>query len=267
MRKLLLSLSLIITLVANAFAQDGNHYGIYIGAGINNMRIDSRMFVDDSQPYTINDITITADSNIINKTSVAYLPIENAKMRVNAGFVLGGYYEYMVSDMLGLKFDLLYNGNGYSLKGDITKKDIIDTTQFYVYNYSSTTKASNISASVMASLHFLKDRMTVELGVQPSYCIQIIKEAEWTLNKSRINKSTIYEKTKEYNPFNFAIVGGVSGSITEHLFVSARYCFGMVDIFKSKTPYLSDEGNIKYLYDEAKSKTNSLLITLGYKIK
>lgn len=119
----------------------------------------------------------------------------------------------------------------------------------------------------MASLHLLNDKMTVELGVQPNYCIQIIKEAEWTLNKSRINKSTIYEKTKEYNPFNFAIVGGLTGYITEHIFVSARYSLGMVDIFNAKKPYLSNEGKIKYLYDDVDSKTNSLLITLGYRFK
>lgn len=267
MKKLLLSLSLIITLVANIFAQDNNRYGIYFGAGINNMRIDSRMFVDDSQPYTINEITITADSNIINKTNVAYLPIENARKKANTNIVIGGYYEYRFNDLLGLRFDLLYNGGGYSLKGDITKRDIIDTIQYFVYNYSASTKASNISASVMASLHVLNDKMTVELGVQPSYCIQIIKEAEWTLNKSRINKSTIYEKTKEYNPFNFAIVGGLTGYITEHIFVSARYSLGMVDIFNAKNPYLSNEGKIKYLYDDVDSKTNSLLITLGYRFK
>ena len=198
---------------------------------------------------------------------MAYLPIENARKKANTNIVIGGYYEYRLNDLLGLRFDLLYNGGGYSLKGDITKREIIDTTQYFVYNYSASTKASNISASVMASLHVLNDKMTVELGVQPSYCIQIIKEAEWTLNKSRINKSTIYEKTKEYNPFNFAIVGGLTGYITEHIFVSARYSLGMMDIFNAKKPYLSNEGKIKYLYDDVDSKTNSLLITLGYRFK
>ena len=41
----------------------------------------------------------------------------------------------------------------------------------------------------------------------------------------------------------------------------------MVDIFNAKNPYLSNEGKIKYLYDDVDSKTNSLLITLGYRFK
>lgn len=240
-------------------AQNESHYGFYLGMGINNMSIDNRLYYDDSQVNTTYSI-IEGDTTYMAR----YLPIDDAKVSPNARFVIGGFYEYEISKVLGLQFHLLYNEYGYKISGTIDQKDIADDN-INTYKYKANTKMSNISAALLLKINVIKKDLSVELGFQPSYCFRMIKETEYSI----IHKSNVYESNKEYNPLNVCSSIGLTYNMLDNLFVSMRLNIGFIDVLKSKEPFITkdDPYTIKYTYDDVKSTTNSLLLTVGYKFK
>lgn len=240
-------------------AQNDSHYGLYLGMSINNMNIDSRLYYDDSQVNTTYTV-FNGDTTYMAK----YLPIDGAKVSPNARFVIGGFYEYEITNTIGLQFHLLYNEYGYKISGTIDQKDIADDN-INTYNYSANTKMSNISAALLLKINVLREVLSVECGVQPSYCFRMIKETEYAI----IHKSNVYESNKEFNTLNLCGSVGLTYNMFDNLFVSMRLNIGCLDVLKTKEPFITkdDPYNIKYTYSDVKSKTNSLLLTVGYKIK
>ena len=244
------------------FAQEKIHYGIYLGGNINWMNIDKSLYYDDSEPFTQMH-SVAGDTTF----SVSYLAVNGAEVKPNGNFVIGGLFEYQIDDLLSLQFELLFNQQGYKLKGTVDQPNIGDSGST-TYNYTANTKMSSISAAVMVKVNALKNILSIDLGVQPGFCFKMIKETERGIS----HKSVIYDSGNEFNPLNISLLGGITGYIGDNLFVAARYCFGLTDIIKGKTPFLlSEEDNpiptIKYRYSDAKSTTNSIMLSIGYKFK
>ena len=160
-----------------------------------------------------------------------------------------------------MQFEVLYNQYGYTLKGKVNQKDISDD-DVITYNYKGSLKMSNISAAVLLKIQPIK-YLSVDLGVQPSYCFRVIKDGELGI----LRESTVYKSDKEYNPLNLSAIGGLT-CYWGDVFFSARYSLGFMDVMKTKEPYyLKEEKEIKYLYKEAKSTTSAVQLTIGYRIK
>ena len=236
-------------------AQEETHWGIFFGGSVNMMNIDKSFYYDDSEVDTRKLIGI--DTTYI----VSYMPVNGASVKPNGGFVIGGFFEYKASEMVGLHFELLYNQYGYKLTGTVDKYNIGDEN-FVTYDYSSNLKMSNFSAALLVKIHAL-DFLSVDLGVQPSYCFRMIKESKRGIE----NRSTNYDSKNDYNPLNFSATGGLTGYWGD-VFISARYTLGFTDVLKVKHPYhLNDNNEIKYNYSDAKSTTSSVQLTVGYRIK
>jgi len=258
--KLLLVIALELPFVA--FAQEKTHYGVYLGGNINWMNIDKSLYYDDSEPFTQMH-SIAGDTTY----SVSYLTVNGAEVRPNGNFVIGGLFEYQIDDLLSLQFELLFNQQGYKLKGTVDQPNISDSGST-TYDYTANTKMSSISTAVMVKINALKNMLSVDLGVQPSFCFKMIKESERGIS----HKSIIYDSNNEFNPLNISLLGGLTGYLGDNFFVTARYCFGLTDLIKGKKPFLLAEEDattpiVKYNYSEAKSTTNSIMLSIGYRFK
>lgn len=242
-------------------AQEKTHLGIYLGGSINWMNIDKSLYYDDSEPFTHTNTSTTHDTTYM----VSYLTVNGAEVRPNCNIVIGGFFEYQIDNLLGLQFELLFNQQGYKLKGTVDQPNIADDS-FETYNYTANTKMSNISAAVMVKIHALKNRFSVDLGVQPSYCFRMIKETE----RGILQKSVIYDNNSEFKPLNINALCGLTSYLGDNFFVSARFSYGLTNVINKKTPYIITEDNaanptIKYSYKDAKSATNSVILTIGYR--
>ena len=237
-------------------AQDNMHYGMFLGGNINIMNIDNAFYYDDTEPFT----------NInVNPPQAWFLTVHDASVKCNGGFMIGGFFEYEISKNLGLQFELMYNQTGYKLKGYVEQPSysgIIDTL-----GYKSNLKMSNVSLAVLLRYHVLPNRLSIDLGVQPSYCFRMIKEAE----RGIYHKSWVYDDKNEFNSLNLCLTGGATVYFFENFFFSARYSLGLIDILKVRTPYvILHEGNysdVMYRYSDAKSTTSSVQLTVGFKIQ
>lgn len=258
MKKIALLISAVILLSVSGLAQEGVHYGVFLGGSVNWMNIGNNLYYDDSE---VNTVTLPGGGY-----EVSYLTVNNAMVNPNYGFTIGGMFEYEANDWFGAQFDLLFNQYGYALEGQVSKKNIGDD-EFITYKYNSSTMLSNFSAAIMAKFYFFEKQMSVDLGVQPSFCIRMIKETE----RGIIHKSVVYDSDKEFNPLNISGIAGITVNMLDNLFCTVRYNMGFMDLIKAKTPYLPsgvNEGDdILYKYDSATSKTHSVVITVGYKIK
>jgi hypothetical protein len=258
MKKIVFLISAVILITISGLAQEGIHYGIFLGGSVNWMAVDSKLYYDDSE---VNTIMISGDNY-----EVSYLTVNDAHVKPNYGFTIGGIFEYRATKRLGLQFELLYNKTGYILTGNVRKKNIGDD-EYVTYAYKSNTKMDNVSASVMARVFVFNQLMSIDLGVQPSYCFRMIKETERGIN----HKSVVYTSDTEYAPFNLNAIGGVTVNVFENVFVSARFTMGFMDLIKQKTPYLESgvdaDDDIHFTYNDAESKVRSVLITVGFRIK
>lgn len=258
-KKLTFLVCLLAILGLKLSAQNDIHFGVFTGGSVNWMNIDKSLYYDDDKPITIYDLV----GDKID--SVYYLNINDAKVTPNGGFILGGLFEYKINDMLGLQFELFYNQYGYNIKGSVDVQNHGDDS-YETYDYHAKMKISNFSAALLMKIYAC-DYLSIDLGAQPSYCFRATKEG-----KRGIEQFNIAYKDNEYNTLNFNATGGLTGYY-RNFFLSARYSIGFVDVLKAKSPYYvenlanEDDNNIKFNYDDAKSTTNSVQITLGYRFR
>lgn len=258
MKRILFTIAAVIVLSVSGLAQESLHYGVFLGGSVNWMKIGDNLFYDDSEVNTV----MISEGNY----EVSYLTVNDAKVAPNFGFVIGGMFEYQASNRVGLQLELFYNQSGYKLTGNVRKKNIEDD-EYVTYGYKANTRMSNVSAAIMAKVYFFDQLMSLDLGVQPSFCFRMIKEAERGIN----HKSVVYNSDSEFDPLSINALGGVTFNFFDNIFVSARFSFGFMDLIRQKTPYLESgvdaDDQIHYNYDDAVSQTRSVLLTVGYKIR
>ena len=249
-----------MTVFSLTMSAQTKRYGLFAGGSINTMNIDKSLYHDDSEPNTVMGYNHAHDTIY----TVSYLPVDGATVKPNGSILFGGFFEYMASNMVGLQFELLYNQYGYKLKGTVDQKNIADD-QVNTYDYESNLKMSNFAAAVLVKIQPVR-YFSIDLGVQPSYCFKMTKETQ----KGPFHKNHVYDSKNEYNTLNVGATGGFTAYWGD-VFFAARYTLGLVDVLQLKEPYNDTSeggaGVIKYLYDDVRSKTSSVQLTVGYRIR
>ena len=227
--------------------------GFYIGGNFHNVGITKALYYDDSEPIALTN----PETNAV--TGYMYREIKNPSVSVGAGLVVGAFYEYMFNDFLGVQAELLGCKNGYHISGNVTQPNTSDTT---TYKYYGNVKAISIDLACLLKIHLIEDRLNIDLGVQPSYCLRLTKET-----KIDQHQSVISYTTDEYSPFNCSAIIGATVFVYDNIFVSARYNFGFIDLLKAKEPYYDEAAEaVAYKYTNTPSATRSLTFSIGYKI-
>ena len=256
-RKLTLLLCLMTIIGTKLSAQNESHYGLYLGCSANTSKLSANLYYDDSEVFTSTEINGVDTSYLVK-----YLPVDDAKVIANLGFVIGGYYEYEISKKLGLQFHVLYNQYGYFMEGKVDRPDIGDDNSV-IYDYNAKMKMSNISAAVLLKINVWKENMSVDLGVQPSYCFKAVKETTTGIS----HKSVIYDSKNDFNALNVCGSLGLTWYYFDTFFLSAKVNLGLLNVLKAKEPYITNDAPevIKYKYSDTTSKTNSIIVTVGYR--
>jgi len=227
--------------------------GFYIGGNVHNMGIGQEFYYDDDNPIPIKDESL----NVVDYT---YLKINDASVSASFGPNIGGFFEFRLNDYFGVQFDLMFNRTGYYISGNVDQANITDTTNL---KYKATVKAANLNIGATAKLHLFDDHMSVDLGIVPNYCFKLSKDIE-----RGIQKSSISYKNEEYNAFGCGVLFGISGYIGEVFYIGLHYNLGFTNVLKTKTPYLDEASQqVAYKYENAPSKSSSLQLTVGMRLK
>ncbi len=254
-KKLALLIGIMAFFMIKMSAQDYK-YGIYVGGGLNTMNLSSDMYYDDSEVIT-KTVVHGADTSY----TAHYMPIENADVKPMASFSLGAYYEMPMSEIVWLQMHLHYNRYGYRISGIVNQPNYNDNSSVE-YKYNGTLKMSNISASILLKFNVLQEKLSIEAGVTPSYCILMSKDVE----RGPLHKTLSYNSKDDYKAFNICGTIGFT-YYYDAIFVSLKANIGIMDVLKVKEPYIlpEDKYTILYRYTETKSKTNSVYATVGYR--
>ena len=256
MKRLLLSIGVAILFSVNALAQDNMHFGVYAGGSVNNIGVGSEFYYDDSEINTVVKPT---------GCEVSYLDVKDARIHANGGFTIGGLFEYGVNDFFSLQVELLFNQYGYKMTGTVEQQDIADNS-VQTYDYKANTIMSDFSGALIGKAYMCDNRISVDLGVQPSFCFRMIKDTERGIS----HKTVVYTSNKDYTPINLTALAGVTFYFFDNLFLSARYVHGFSDVLKTRKPYLPEgsmsSDDMELHYTDAASKTVSMIFTLGFKM-
>lgn len=256
-RKLTFIIGILTIFGMKLSAQDLMHYGIYVGGSLNTMNLDKAFYYDDSEAFT------TLHPGDTSIASVYYLRVKDGNVKFNTGFVFGGFYEYHISEYVGLQFDILINQYGYKLNGEVTQRNLFDNDSV-TYNYKSNLKTTNIAAGIYLKIHPI-EYLSIDLGVNPAFVFKMIKDVERGVD----HKTHAYKIKEDYNPLSVSAAVGVTGYFGD-FFVSLRYTQGFTNLLKVKKPYYySEEGmdsEIRYRYSDAKSIPISIVGTIGFRV-
>ena len=97
-------------------------------------------------------------------------------------------------------------------------------------------------------------RPALHVGVQPAYLLRARQEGKVTFDHNGDYQLSMDRGCKsDFNKFDFSIPVGISYEWRSHLFLDARYNFGVTNVNKEKTSEGKDQQNLM------------LQLTIGYK--
>lgn len=123
------------------------------------------------------------------------------------GVVVGFFGEYALTEKLSIQPEIQYSGQGN--KDENLRADYIQVPIVFKYNFN----------------HIFN----IQLGPQAG-----IKIWEWEDKE---------EGSIDFNTFDYAVVGGIGVNITDNFFVTARYAYGLANVFDDDLPISLDGNN------------------------
>ncbi|GAA3508020.1 hypothetical protein GCM10022393_17810 [Aquimarina addita] len=123
------------------------------------------------------------------------------------GVVVGFFAEYAFNEKLSIQPEIQYSGQGN--KEEDLRADYIQVPILFKYNFN----------------HIFN----IQLGPQAG-----IKIWEWEDNQN---------DNVDFNTFDYAVVGGIGVNITDNFFATARYSYGLANVFDDEDLGISLDGN------------------------
>ncbi|WP_417855521.1 porin family protein [Xanthomarina gelatinilytica] len=172
-------------------------------------------------------------------------PDEINETRSKMGFHLGGLMAYAINDKISIQPELLFSTQGGSSK---IKQEYGDGS--YYESFQQTPKLSYLNLPIMFK-YMVIDKLSVEIGPQLGYVLSAKSEWEYVDSTDSSENETIevdllnggnynflganVEVDGRINRFDFGLNFGSSYTITDNLFVQARYNLGLTSVDKNST--------------------------------
>ena len=247
--KRLLSLAAFISLFTIAYSQEF-HYGVFAGTNLSTMKIGNEL-------YLCSDV-------------------DNCKKQMTVGFHGGAFAEYSFNKYLGVQAEFSYSQYGYRLKIDKEDSYALGEMGSMVTHVTGKggSRIDNINLSLLFKCYLFNKRVAIDFGVQPNWALSARRQEEIittvSLNDEVMNEEVIdttfnLKKGSEFHPFNFSVVGGATYYINENIFLSARYIFGLKDIFMREVGYFTDDNKYYTEIQNQISKNRVIQIALGWR--
>lgn len=202
------------------------HYGIVAGPVFNRMTLDTEYHINPDE-----------------ERNPLYL-----------GFKVGLFGENKFN-MLGLQYELSYDQIGSRVQWD---NDIFNTAITNEFMFQ------RLSLDLMGKIYILKDHLSIDLGVQPTYIFSAMKHEDIMVMGIFEEKKETLIKGEHYSPFNIAAGGGLCAYISQNITLTARYMVELTNTLQKKTLALTETGpeinTIKTL-----SRNRSFCFMLGWR--
>jgi opacity protein-like surface antigen len=165
---------------------------------------------------------------------------------------IGGFAEIAISDKFAIQPELLFSMQG-------AKSEFSDSDFDYSYSEKSKTKLNYLNIPVSAKYN-LSEKFSVLAG--PQFGILMSAKEDFDVSETISGVTDSYSESVDakdfYKTLALSLNLGATYSITENIFVDARYNLGLSSITKSFT----DEFGDSYSAD---IKNNVIQFTVGYK--
>lgn len=244
MMKKILLFFICVTFIKIVNAQEF-HYGLFAGANLNTMKIGSDLYSGG---------------------------IDNTDKLMTIGFRGGAFAEYSFNKNVGVQSELSFSQSGYR----IINENINEAgNERFIYTNKQERIINDISLDLIFKWYLFNQRLAIDLGVQPSLTCSVRNVSEQSFSRDSLNinmskqvlseTTTLMKRNEEYRSFNLSVIGGASYYIKKNVFVSARYIFGMTDIFTKEVGKFNE--NNEYIIERKNqlSRKRSLQLCLGWR--
>jgi hypothetical protein len=168
------------------------------------------------------------------------------------GVQLGGFAEIGISDKFAIQPELLFSMQG--AKSEYSETDLGDT-----YSEESKTKLNYLNVPVLAK-YYIADNFAVLAG--PQFGILMSAKEDYDVSETISGITDNYSESADvkdfYKTLSLSFNVGAAYSITENIFVDARYNLGLSSIAKDFTDEFGDSFS-------ADIKNNVIQFSVGYK--
>lgn len=210
MKKILLIL-LFVSLFSQISAQEFR-FGIFGGVNVNTMELSPDCYINND--------------------------IESTEKLMSLGFRGGFSAEYIFGEHLGLQTDLFYAQYGYRLINEI--KFVGENSKIVLGNKEERV-THDISLSLMLKYYLFDQKIALDLGVMPSctYMVRAFTEETLSIDSMNVNFScnTLTDSTyiigrdEGYNMLSLSAIGGLTYYVSDNVYFSMRYVYGLTDLF------------------------------------
>lgn len=158
----------------------------------------------------------------------------NFKFVPKTSFYAGIGTAYKVSPAFGVKAELLYSRQGYSV---VARKSFLDEDE---QSWRLKTRLNYLSLPVMLRFAIPSwDKIGIELGGQAGYLLgvwQLDKDVYKYSDGTNIQKDVYRDRIKldadDYNRFDYGLTGGLFFNVARKAVFSVRYYHGLENIYK-----------------------------------
>lgn len=168
------------------------------------------------------------------------------------GVQLGGFAEIGISDKFAIQPELLFSMQG--AQSEYSETDLGDT-----YSEESKTKLNYLNVPVLAK-YYIADNFAVLAG--PQFGILMSAKEDYDVSETISGVTDNYSESTDvkdfYKTLSLSFNVGAGYSITENIFVDARYNLGLSSIAKNFTDEFGDSFS-------ADIKNNVIQFSVGYK--
>lgn len=225
------------------------HYGIFAGANLNNMKIATDLYLGSD--------------------------IDNCKKQMTVGFQGGGFAEYSFNKYIGIQAEFRGSQSGYRLNLEneetLDLEELGSMTTTILGKGKTTIKSLNLA--LLFKCYLLNQHLAIDLGVQPNWIKSISRYEEGStsvtfngevMSEESTDTTFHLKRGTDFHPFNFSIIGGATYYINKNIFVSARYIYGLKDIFIKEVGYIIDGDYVIESLDQI-SKDRIIQFSLGWR--
>lgn len=169
---------------------------------------------------------------------------QNSKISAPLGYHFGALAELKFSKF-ALQPELMYSGLNVKFNGNYVRSQV---------------KVGYLILPILVKVSVLK-KFSIDLGPQFSYAVS--KSTDTSLSGLSLGD------VLQVNNFDYALAGGVTANLTQHLFLQLRAVYGFEDITeKSSNPLVNNPivtEDVKNQINALVVKNRSLQLSVGYK--
>lgn len=181
-----------------------------------------------------------------------------------AGFHAGGFAEIKASERLFIQLELLYSEQGAKI--DASQSTSAGAIQI---RYDEKWRLNYLTVPVMVKYYVYKG-FNIEAGPQIGILLNAEEKYETNFTSpdfpgENVRRSGTDDISELFKSIDVAINAGIGYDFTSHIFVNARYNYGIIDIYDFSPNNQTDVPGQSNVRNKMVARNNVLSVSVGYK--